>query len=263
MKILAIADKESKNYWDFYEPGKLDDIDLIISCGDLNPHYLSFLVTFAHCPVLYVHGNHDDKYVQVPPEGCISIEDDIYVHNGVRILGLGGCLRYNAGVFQYEQVEMEKRVRKMFLKLKWHKGFDILVTHAPALFVGDGDDRCHKGFGIFRELLEKYKPKYFLHGHVHMSYGRKFSRHNVFGDTLIINPYETYIFEYETEYDKELEKQRKKKLQLEQEEAEKKAKRGEPEQEETAPVKKSFFKKNDKPYKSDSSYKVMSKKWRK
>ena len=37
MKILAIADEESRYLWDFYEPGKLKDIDLIISCGDLNP----------------------------------------------------------------------------------------------------------------------------------------------------------------------------------------------------------------------------------
>ena len=79
MKILVIADKESKNYWDYYTPGKLDGIDLIISCGDLEPHYLQFLVTFAHCPVLYVHGNHDDKYDQIPADGCICIEDRIWV----------------------------------------------------------------------------------------------------------------------------------------------------------------------------------------
>ena len=59
MKILAIADEESRYLWDFYEPGKLKDIDLIISCGDLNPDYLMFLVTLSNVPVLYVHGNHD------------------------------------------------------------------------------------------------------------------------------------------------------------------------------------------------------------
>ena len=44
MKILAIADEESKYLWDFFEKSKLDGIDLIISCGDLDPRYLSFLV---------------------------------------------------------------------------------------------------------------------------------------------------------------------------------------------------------------------------
>lgn len=202
MKILALADVESKYYWDFYEQGKLDGIDLIISCGDLNPQYLSFLATFAHCPILYVHGNHDDKYDDIPPDGCICIDDQIYVHDGIRIMGMGGSMRYKQGKYQYTQKEMSARVRKMWLKLKRYKGIDILVTHAPAKEVGDGSDLCHRGFISFRELLDKYKPKYYLHGHVHTSYGRQYKRTNIYGDTLIINGYEKYLFEYESEYDK-------------------------------------------------------------
>lgn len=90
MKILAIADKESKLLWDFFDKSLLEGIDLIISCGDLDPRYLSFLVTLSSVPVLYVHGNHDSKYAQIPPEGCVCIDDQVYVHEGVRILGLGG-----------------------------------------------------------------------------------------------------------------------------------------------------------------------------
>ena len=89
-----IGDHESKSLWDFYDPSKLEGIDLIISCGDLSPRYLSFLVTLAHCPVLYIHGNHDDKYEMTPPEGCICVDDDLYVYEGIRILGLGGSMRY-------------------------------------------------------------------------------------------------------------------------------------------------------------------------
>ena len=37
MRILVIGDHESKSLWDFYEPSKLEDIDLIISCGDFSP----------------------------------------------------------------------------------------------------------------------------------------------------------------------------------------------------------------------------------
>ena len=62
MNILLIGDIESKYLWDYFEPSKLKGVDLIISCGDLNPKYLSFLATFTSAPVLYVHGNHDDKY---------------------------------------------------------------------------------------------------------------------------------------------------------------------------------------------------------
>ena len=128
VKILAIADKESKNLWDYYEPGKLEGIDLIISCGDLNPDYLQFLATFAHAPILYVHGNHDDYYQDHPPDGCICIEDKIYVHEGIRILGLGGSLRYKPGIHQYDQKEMRGRVKRLWFQLKKCGGFDILVT---------------------------------------------------------------------------------------------------------------------------------------
>ncbi len=208
MRILAIADSESKNLWDFYQPGKLDGIDLIISCGDLNPLYLSFLATFTHAPVIYVHGNHDAKYLDIPPDGCISIEDDIYEFQGIRILGLGGSMRYKPGPFMYDDKEMRSRVRKLWFKLKRKKGFDILVAHSPARGIGDGEDLPHRGFNVFQELLDKYKPKYYLHGHVHTTYGRQYKRLNAYQDTLIINPYETYIFDYETEYDAQIEKTR-------------------------------------------------------
>ena len=62
MKILVIADEESKYLWDYFDREKLKGIDLILSAGDLDPEYLSFLVTLAKAPVLFVHGNHDDKY---------------------------------------------------------------------------------------------------------------------------------------------------------------------------------------------------------
>ena len=58
MKILAISDEESKYLWEYFDKSKLEGIDLIISCGDLDPYYLSFLVTMTTVPVLYVHGNH-------------------------------------------------------------------------------------------------------------------------------------------------------------------------------------------------------------
>ena len=37
MKILALADQESKALWDYFDKSKLKGIDLIISCGDLAP----------------------------------------------------------------------------------------------------------------------------------------------------------------------------------------------------------------------------------
>lgn len=197
MKILVLADQKSKYLYDFYEPEKLEDIDLIISCGDLSPTYLSFFVTLCNVPLLYVRGNHDGRYEKTPPEGCICIEDDIYVHNGVRILGLGGSMEYIPGAGnQYSEQKMRRRVRKLKLKLWRKKGFDILVTHAPAYQINDLTDLPHRGFEIFRTLMERYEPKFFFHGHVHANYGRGFKRTDIYKKTTIVNGYEYYIVEY-------------------------------------------------------------------
>ena len=196
MKIMVIADEESKYLWNHFDKSKLDGADLIISCGDLDPRYLSFLVTLSAAPVLYVDGNHDGKYEQIPPEGCTCIEDEIYEYEGIRILGLGGSMRYTGGAHQYTEKEMQKRVRKLRWKLWIKTGVAILVTHAPAYQLNDGRDLPHQGFKVFRDLMEKYRPRFFLHGHVHMNYGRNQKRYDRYQDTHVINGFERYVFEF-------------------------------------------------------------------
>ena len=194
---MVLTDHESKLLYDYYDPERMKDIDLIISCGDLAPEYLSFFATLCHAPVLYVRGNHDNKYEKRPPEGCICIEDSIFNFQGIRILGLGGSMRYIPHApNQYSEREMKRRVRKLRFKLLRHKGFDILVAHAPAYQVNDMEDLPHRGFQTFRTLMEKYKPKFFLHGHVHANYGRNFKRKDTFLETTVINAYDFYVVEY-------------------------------------------------------------------
>ena len=62
MNIMIFADQESKLLYEYYDPEQMKDIDLIISCGDLEPEYLTFFATLCHAPLLYVKGNHDTKY---------------------------------------------------------------------------------------------------------------------------------------------------------------------------------------------------------
>ena len=171
MKILAVSDEESTALWDYYVPGRLKEYDLILSCGDLKADYLSFLVTMGRAPLLYVHGNHDTSYDRHPPEGCDCIDDKIVVYNGIRILGLGGCLRYHPGAYQYTEKDMRRRIARLRFHLWRLGGVDIVVTHAPPKGVGDAEDPAHRGFQALRDLLDKYHPTYLLHGHVHTSYG--------------------------------------------------------------------------------------------
>lgn len=197
MKILAVSDEECPAFWEYYTPGRLREYDLILSCGDLKADYLSFLVTVARCPVLYVHGNHDTGYEQRPPEGCDCIDDKLVVYNGLRILGLGGCRRYHPGAHQYTEAQMRRRINRLRFALWRAGGVDIVVTHAPAAGLGDSDDPAHWGFEAFLPLLDKYKPRYMLHGHVHLRYGCDQTRVRSYGSTQIINATERYVFEAE------------------------------------------------------------------
>ncbi len=195
MKILTISDEECPALWDYYQPGRLDGYDLIISCGDLNAKYLSFLVTMAKCPVLYVPGNHDVNYDITPPEGCDCIDGHFVTFNGVRILGLGGCRKYHRGPHQYTDREMRHRIAKLRYQLWRMKGVDIVVTHAAPEGLGDDEDRAHWGFPCLRAFIEKYHPKYLVHGHVHMSYNHQIPRIIQHEGTQVVNAFERYVIE--------------------------------------------------------------------
>lgn len=198
MKILAVADTVSKYLYDYYVPGKLSGFDLILCCGDLSKDYLEFLVDASHAPVLYVRGNHDDSFEERPPEGCVCIEDSVYNFKGIRIMGLGGSNRYREGKNMYTEKQMEKRVKKMRWKLLKSGGVDILVTHAPARHLNDFDSLSHRGFECFNAILKKYRPKYFIHGHIHKNYGHNIPQRSRFEDTEVINAYDYCSFEYES-----------------------------------------------------------------
>ena len=195
MKILTISDEECPALWEYYQPGRLAEYDLIIACGDLSAKYLSFLVTMARCPVLYVPGNHDVNYKNFPPEGCDNIDGHIVTYNGVRIMGLGGCRRYHPGPHQYTERQMRSRIAKLRWRLRRMKGVDILVTHAAAESLGDAEDKAHWGFNCFRDFLDKYRPKFHVHGHVHISYGHEIPREIDYNGTRIVNAYERYTIE--------------------------------------------------------------------
>ena len=198
MKILAIADEECTALWDNYTPGKLAEYDLILSSGDLKAEYLSFLVTMARCPLFYVHGNHDGTYRRNPPEGCDCIDDKLVVYKGLRILGLGGSRQYSRGEHQYSEKQMKKRIRKLRRAIRLAGGVDIVLAHAAPFGVGDAEDRTHRGFESFLELIERYHPACFIHGHVHLNYGPNIPRVRSYGETTVINCCQRYVLNWES-----------------------------------------------------------------
>ena len=196
MRILALADEPSDRLWSDRCRDALSGIDLILSAGDLPSSYLSFITCFTNAPVIYVHGNHDDKYAQKPPEGCLCADGKIVQLKGVRILGLGGSLRYRPdAVNMYSEQEMEDRIRSLRWNLRSTGGFDILLTHSPIRGVGDQEHISHRGFECFGPLLDKYRPAIMIHGHVHQAYSAFFQRQRDYHGIPVINASTSYVFD--------------------------------------------------------------------
>lgn len=171
MKILCIGDVEEKALWDYYTPSRTEGVDLIISCGDLKPAYLEFLVTMVNRPLLYVHGNHDEIYDTKAPEGCESIDGRLVTYGGLRIMGMGGSMRYKTGPHMETEASMARKIRRMQRQIRRAGGVDLFVTHAPALGYGDREDIAHRGFACFDDFLDRWKPACMIFAHVHQNYG--------------------------------------------------------------------------------------------
>ena len=221
MKILLIADHEDKALWDYWSKqtqDRLEDVNLILSAGDLDADYLEFLVTMLNVPLVYVQGNHDEAYLKEPPLGCIDADGRVVdVKCGkstehVRILGLGGSMRYKEyAPYMFSEKEMKKRIaglKKTILKdavkgrLRGRRGIDILLMHAPCRGYGDLDDLPHQGFACFNDLLGRQRPILHVYGHVHRDYGRGGGREADFqrtlthpSGTLLVNADRSYVIE--------------------------------------------------------------------
>ena len=192
MNILCLADEEDPSLYEYYSKDKTKDVDLILSCGDLKKDYLEFIVTMSNKKLVYVNGNHDNDEIG----GGICAEDDLIVVNGIRILGLGGSIHYSGNKNQYTEWQMKWRILKLLPKITRAGGIDIILTHVPPRGYGDLQDYAHQGFECFKWLLDKYKPKYLIHGHVHTNYAYNVSRVIEYKDTKIINAYQRYLLEY-------------------------------------------------------------------
>lgn len=197
MRILAVSDERARRYFDYYRPDCLKEFDLIVACGDLSREYLEFLVTMARCPLFYVKGNHDEALLEHPPEGCVCLDDRICEYRGVRFLGLGGSHRYRESPLMFTEQQMRGRIFRLLPQLVRHRGFDVLVTHAPARHLNDMDTPAHRGFSCFCWLIDQFQPKYFLHGHIHLCYNFNIPRCAMRGKTTVINAYEYYSFDYD------------------------------------------------------------------
>jgi len=195
MKILTVSDRVEPILYDHLDTNSFPGVDLILSCGDLPPEYLSFLASAFNVPLYYVRGNHDIRYRSRPPEGCVDLNGRLAHVGGIKILGLEGSRWYNGGPVQYTEAQMKSLIRRMRFKIWWEKGIDMVITHAPPRFIHDAEDPCHRGFKSFRKLIDRYQPAYFIHGHIHRLFTNAKQRVTMRNRTRIINTFGYHIIE--------------------------------------------------------------------
>ncbi|MFV0458678.1 MAG: metallophosphoesterase [Actinomycetales bacterium] len=220
VRILAVADEVAYNL----TPARIQSYrpDLVVGCGDLPWSYLELIANSVDCPMVFVPGNHDPSIspgrqsrsgawfhagvlVDSPrPHGATNLDVDVTDVAGLRVAGLGGCVRYRSGPHQYTQREYHRRAAKLMRKVrrldrKTPAPVDLLLTHAPPRGVGDDDDRPHVGIDALHTVLDAVQPTLHLHGHIH-PHGRSMPDRQV-GTTTIRNiiPFRIIEFDRATE----------------------------------------------------------------
>ncbi|BBO66239.1 serine/threonine protein phosphatase [Desulfosarcina alkanivorans] len=195
MKILSVSDIVVPELSDQMDAEQFQGVDLVLSCGDLPPEYLTSIRENLDAPLFYVRGNHDIRYKTAPPVGCVNLHQRRVLFKGFRIMGLEGSRWYNGGPIQYRDYQMQQMIWRMMPGLWFRGGVDIVITHAPPRHVHDMEDRCHRGFKSFLKLISRFKPRYFIHGHIHAHFTDPAQRVTLLGDTRVINTFAFHLME--------------------------------------------------------------------
>ncbi|HEY1014299.1 MAG TPA: metallophosphoesterase [Herpetosiphonaceae bacterium] len=197
MRLLSISDEVERTLHSPALRGRVGAVDAILSCGDLPPSYLEYLVTVLNVPCLYVRGNHDapelreDGGVNEEPQGCDNLDLRVRLVGNMLIAGVSGVVRYRQGPYQYSEQEWQRRLwllaaRTLLARRRHGRGLDILISHAPPRGLHDGPG-AHQGSLALRRFIERIKPRYLIHGHVHLNYGYGDQSPLRHGPTTIIN----------------------------------------------------------------------------
>lgn len=220
MKILCVADQRSPIVYSSGIKERFKNIDIVLGAGDLPMDYYGYIVSSLNKKLFFVFGNHNLKHYNrfTQTNTSFTFEPDmIFQHNfgsifvsgkvlrekksGLLIAGMGGSINYNNGGNQYTDSQMYFKLFKLIPRLLWNRIFhgrflDIFLTHSPPRGYNDREDPCHKGFKSFLWFIDKFKPTYMIHGHIHL-YDRNEPREIRYKKTRIINVFDYFELELE------------------------------------------------------------------
>ncbi len=202
MRILSVSDKVDEFLYSPAIARILGGVDLVLGCGDLPFYYLEFITTMLGGPLYYVMGNHGlaarrryrPREEWEYPGGCEDIDGRAVRYRKLLVAGLEGSMRYNNNPhFQYSEHGMAWKAWRLAPRLVLNRLFygrylDVLITHAPPQGIHDRPDRCHQGFRAFLTLMDRFQPRYLIHGHVHVYNPREVTQ-TVYKNTTVINTY--------------------------------------------------------------------------
>jgi hypothetical protein len=160
MNTLVIADHNP--HIDIFQEVQANNIQLIITLGDLTREDILGLRQITNIPKIGVYGNHDSG-TYMPELGIIDMHLKTWSYNGLTFGGFQGCVRYkeNPDAFMYTQ---EQAVQMLV-------GFppvDIFLSHCPPYGINDEPlEIAHQGFTALRQYLDRTPPKIWLHGHTY------------------------------------------------------------------------------------------------
>jgi len=215
LKILCISDQIDPQVYSPLIKERFKDVDLILSAGDLPLDYLDFIISSLNKPLFFVFGNHHTEElrhykkpwnIQMLQEvreylgcGAIYLGSNVKKEGNFIVAGFGGSMRYNNGPNQFTNFEMNIEILKIIPKLLWNRlvhgrFLDVLLTHAPPEGIHDKNDKCHIGFKSFLWFMKIFKPKYLVHGHIHL-YDLNDIRSTKWNDTTVVNAFSHYIID--------------------------------------------------------------------
>lgn len=209
VKILVVSDRVLDKLYTPHVRQHLPKLDLLIGCGDLPFYYLDFLISALDVPMVYVKGNHDlgpqytaDGRVLHKVPGGTDIHGQSVMINGLILAGLEGSMRYRPNApLMFNEREMRWQFSQIVPRLllnrsRYGRYLDVMVVHSPPYGIHDKPDLPHTGFKVFLTLMRMFRPRYLLHGHIHL-YRPDTVTESTFEETTILNVYPYKILDIE------------------------------------------------------------------
>jgi calcineurin-like phosphoesterase family protein len=219
MRILCVSDQVDPVVYSPRMRERFRDVDLVLSAGDLPMEYLGFITSMLNRTLIFVAGNHDmaseskrseqpswrdiSDIRSEPAHGAIDAGFRLLKEEGLIVLGLPGSLLYNRGPQQFTEFSMAFRIalhvpRLLLNMLLRGRAVDLVLTHAAPRGIHDRDDLCHRGFRSFLWLMRVFRPRWLVHGHIHL-YDLADVRISAYHETTVVNAFGHWILDTEAD----------------------------------------------------------------